>query len=216
MSDVDKYEVLRRYEGLIGKKIVPNDEVLSPEQQLKLIDGRLSEIDECVSRLAAEKNEYVEKRNQVFKEAGFKTKLEYEFVPNEYFPWLMDCRFFEDLKGRKKIYVTCDVTQEVEPDIVWIKAIPDSLKLEFKMLWKRARDEEIKRRYMREEDVRRKMSQQQILEGGMTVTMNVNGQNRKYLKEFCRILTKRFHPDNPDGDGQAMQYVNELKRLWGV
>lgn len=47
---------------------------------------------------------------------------------------------------------------------------------------------------------------------------NHNEENKETLKQFYRVLSKKFHPDaNPDADtSKQMQLLNQLKSDWGV
>jgi hypothetical protein len=47
---------------------------------------------------------------------------------------------------------------------------------------------------------------------------NHDGEDKETLKQFYRVLSKKFHPDsNPDTDtSKQMQLLNQLKDEWGV
>ena len=47
---------------------------------------------------------------------------------------------------------------------------------------------------------------------------NYTEENKDTLKQFYRVLSKKFHPDaNPDTDtSKEMQLLNQLKEQWGV
>lgn len=47
---------------------------------------------------------------------------------------------------------------------------------------------------------------------------NHSTENKETLKQFYRVLSKKFHPDaNPDADtSKQMQLLNQLKSDWGV
>lgn len=50
------------------------------------------------------------------------------------------------------------------------------------------------------------------------VRSNYNTEDKETLKQFYRVLSKRFHPDaNPNEDtSKHMQLLNQLKAEWGV
>lgn len=47
---------------------------------------------------------------------------------------------------------------------------------------------------------------------------NHNSEDKETLKQFYRVLSKKFHPDaNPDADtSKQMQLLNQLKKEWNV
>ena len=47
---------------------------------------------------------------------------------------------------------------------------------------------------------------------------NYTEENKKTLKQFYKVLSKKFHPDaNPDTDtSKEMQLLNQLKEQWGL
>ncbi len=51
-----------------------------------------------------------------------------------------------------------------------------------------------------------------------SISNNHTNDNKETLKQFYRILSKKFHPDaNPDTDtSKEMQLLNKLKDEWGV
>lgn len=50
------------------------------------------------------------------------------------------------------------------------------------------------------------------------ISSNHNPEDKETLKQFYRVLSKKFHPDaNPDTDtSKQMQLLNQLKNEWGV
>ena len=50
------------------------------------------------------------------------------------------------------------------------------------------------------------------------ISSNHNTEDKDTLKQFYRVLSKKFHPDsNPDTDtSKQMQLLNRLKNEWGV
>lgn len=50
------------------------------------------------------------------------------------------------------------------------------------------------------------------------ISDNYTDENKETLKQFYRVLSKKFHPDaNPDIDtSKEMQLLNKLKNEWGV
>lgn len=46
---------------------------------------------------------------------------------------------------------------------------------------------------------------------------NYTDTERSYLKKIYRILSKQFHPDNVNGDGNIMRFINDkLKKEWEI
>lgn len=39
---------------------------------------------------------------------------------------------------------------------------------------------------------------------------------KDFYKQCYRTLAKSVHPDNSDGNMEAMQYLNQLKVMWGI
>ena len=40
--------------------------------------------------------------------------------------------------------------------------------------------------------------------------------NKDFYKKCYRLLAKSIHPDNSDGNIEAMQCLNQLKVMWGI
>lgn len=55
-------------------------------------------------------------------------------------------------------------------------------------------------------------------EYGSYCELNHNNHNKEILKQFYRVLSKKFHPDaNPKEDtSEQMKILNQLKKEWGV
>lgn len=51
-----------------------------------------------------------------------------------------------------------------------------------------------------------------------TISSNYNDTEKEQLKQFYRVLSRKFHPDsNPDIDTSSqMQLINKLKEEWGI
>jgi hypothetical protein len=43
-----------------------------------------------------------------------------------------------------------------------------------------------------------------------------NDNRKTFYKQCYRVLAKSIHPDNSEGDLEAMQYLNQLKSIWGI
>jgi uncharacterized membrane-anchored protein YjiN (DUF445 family) len=43
-----------------------------------------------------------------------------------------------------------------------------------------------------------------------------NAKEKEFYKQCYHVLAKSIHPDNSEGDLEAMQYLNKLKDLWGI
>ena len=84
------------------------------------------------------------------------------------------------------------------------------------MIWKQAHDEVV---MLQEEADKKIMESAKKQDEQMKKIMSLipNEEDKVILKKFYHILANTYHPDNEKtGDADMMQYVNNLKEVWGI
>ena len=79
------------------------------------------------------------------------------------------------------------------------------------MLWKKAHNEEVEY-FNKQLEQRNKEFEQQY----SNALKNDLKKSKDFYKQCYRVLAKIIHPDNGAGSLEAMQYLNQLKTMWGV
>lgn len=192
------------------KNPVPNNEESTIEHRLDKFDNRMNEIDKEISALRTERESLMRRRSSLFEAFDIKCDLQYEFVEEDSLGISRTCIFFIELNGHKEIYVECSVYSEETPDPIWIRSIPEIYKNDFIMLWKKAHVEDI------EDFYKRTVKWSEKYEKSKSTTSVISDCSIDFYKKCFRILAKNFHPDNEDGNMEDMQYLNELKVMWGI
>ena len=152
-----------------------------------------------------EKTGLLEKRRNVFDTLEIPCELKYEFEDGG---TMRKCYFFLEFEGKKHIYVEAFVLDNEEPHRLYIEMIPDAYRNDFLMLWKKAHEEEVIHEAIEKEKYYRSQQNKTVIQYTET--------ERNYLKKFYYTLAKQYHPDNVHDNGEAMQYVNDLKEMWGI
>ena len=84
------------------------------------------------------------------------------------------------------------------------------------MVWKQAHDEVVKLEEEAEKKAMENAKEQDKLFGKMR-NLIPNEEDKIIFKKFYHVLANTYHPDNEKtGDAYMMQYVNNLKELWGI
>ena len=87
--------------------------------------------------------------------------------------------------------------------------VPERYKNDFIMLWKKAHYEEV-------EEFNRRLNEWNKKQKEAELKAVENEDYKEFYKKCFRILAKNFHPDNGDGNMEDMQYLNQLKVMWGI
>lgn len=185
-------------------------ESITPEQKIIEFDNRMNQIDKEISSLKTERETLMRRRSSLFESLDIPCELKYEFIESVSPIDSRDCRFYIEIDGHKQIFVECSVFFE-NPSVFYTDKIPDKYKNDFLMLYKKAYFEE-------KEHYNRVLKEWYEKHGKNKETKLTNdiGKDKEFYKKCFRILAKSFHPDNGDGNMEAMQYLNQLKVMWGI
>lgn len=175
----------------------------TPMQRIEKVDSRMNEIEREISSLQVEKQALIRKRTMLFEGLNIECELKYEFTTGIFVS--RECSFYIEVDGHKQVFVTCGVYSDEEPFSLYTSKVPDKYKNDFKMLYKKAHDEEV-------EYCNRKFAE---FENQKSVSMDLK-VDKEFHKKCFRILAKSFHPDNGEGNIEDMQLLNQLKQTWGV
>ena len=185
----------------------------TPLQQIQKIDDRLDEVDREINELNVEKRELIRRRLSIFEALDIPCELKYEFVEKD--PYLISrkCKFYIEVNGYRQNYLECTVYYDVNPADIWMSKIPEKYKCDFIMLWQKAHKEDIEWHKKQEEERNREW---ETFKKEYKESMEIDLKTSKdFYKQCYRVLAKSIHPDT-GGDLEAMQYLNQLKSIWGV
>lgn len=185
-------------------------ESITPEQKIIEFDNRINEIDREISSLRTERESLMRRRSSLFESLDIPCELKYEFVESVSPIDSRDCRFYIEIDGHRQVFVECSVLFET-PFATYTSQVPQKYKNDFLMLYKKAYFEE-KEHYNRifTEWYRKNERNNE------TRLTNDSSKDKEFYKKCFRILAKNFHPDNGDGNVEAMQCLNQLKVIWGI
>lgn len=179
-------------------------ETITPQQQIEKVDDRMNEIDKEISSLRAERESLMRRRSSLFYTLDIPCELKYEFIENDvYCAYSRECKFYIEIDGHKEIFVECSVYFDESPSKVWLMKIPEKYKNDFLMLWEKAHREDIEYYSKKSQEDYEKIEKQFCT-------------NKDFYKKCYRLLAKSIHPDNSDGNIEAMQCLNQLKVMWGI
>lgn len=202
-----KISVDKAYQEVNNKK----KQSYTPLQQIQKIDERLNKIDKEITTLDIEKQELIRRRGSVFESLDIPCELKYEFEIIELNSILLrECMFYIEIDGYRQTFVKCNVYCDENPKYIWMKSIPEKYKYDFIMLWQKAHKEDVE--WNKKQDEKRK----RVFEKEYKEALQMNINNSKdFYKQCYRVLAKNIHPDT-GGNLEAMQYLNQLKTIWGV
>ena len=179
-------------------------EEVTPQQQIEKFDNRMNEIDKEISSLRTEREALMRRRSSLFYSLDIPCELKYEFIESDNdFLFSRECRFYIEIDGRKEIFLECGVYLEATPDNLWLRKIPEKYKNDFIMLWEKAHREEVEHYNQKSQESYEKIEKQSCI-------------NKDFYKKCYRLLAKTIHPDNSDGDIEAMKCLNQLKAMWVI
>lgn len=181
-----------------SKNIKKSDDV-----SIEDIDNRIDKINKKISSLMTEKETLISKRRNLFEKSDNSCELKYEFIEEDAELYSRKCRFYIEIDGHKEIFVECSVYFDESPSKVWLMKIPEKYKNDFLMLWEKAHRKDIEYYSKKSQEDYEKIEKQFCT-------------NKDFYKKCYRLLAKSIHPDNSDGNIEAMQCLNQLKVMWGI
>lgn len=181
------------------------EESVTPEQKIIEFDNRMNDIDKEISSLRTERETLMRRRSSLFESLDIPCELKYGFVEKDKIGLSRDCIFYVEIDGHKQVFVTASVYSDESPLDSWsfiMSKIPEKYKNDFIMLWKKAHYEEVAEfnRRLDELNKRQKASEE---------------DGKDFYKQCYKTLAKSVHPDE-GGNIEAMQYLNQLKVMWGI
>ena len=210
-------------------KITEHTKPITPEQQIDKLDKRINEIDQAIECLKNEKNEIMKKRSTIFEALEIECTLKYRWNKKEYsdlYPCFWKCQIYIENNGREEVFGDYSVHYEEYPSMFRKNRkefdgfdkeyIPEKYRNDFRMIWKQAHDEVV---MLQEEADKKIMESAKKQDEQMKKIMSLipNEEDKVILKKFYHILANTYHPDNEKtGDADMMQYVNNLKEVWGI
>lgn len=181
------------------------EESVTPEQKIIEFDNRMNDIDKEISSLRTERETLMRRRSSLFESLDIPCELKYGFVEKDKIGLSRDCIFYVEIDGHKQVFVTASVYSDESPLDSWsfiMSRVPERYKNDFIMLWKKAHYEEVEEfnRRLDELNKRQKASEE---------------DGKDFYKQCYKTLAKSVHPDE-GGNVEAMQYLNQLKVMWGI
>ena len=181
------------------------EESVTPEQKIIEFDNRMNDIDKEISSLRTERETLMLRRSSLFESLDIPCELKYGFVEKDKIGLSRDCIFYVEIDGHKQVFVTASVYSDESPLDSWsfiMSRVPERYKNDFIMLWKKAHYEEVEEfnRRLDELNKRQKASEE---------------DGKDFYKQCYKTLAKSVHPDE-GGNIEAMQYLNQLKVMWGI
>ena len=202
---------------------------ITPEQQIDKLDNRINEIDEMIKSLQTEKTDIMKKRSTIFEALEIECTLKYRWDKDgcsDSYPCFWKCQIYIENDGREEVFGDYSVHYKEYPDTFRKNRkefdgfdkeyIPEKYRNDFRMVWKQAHDEVV---MLQEEADKRSMEaakrQDELM--GKIMKLIPNDEDKIILKKFYHVLANTYHPDNEKtGDADMMQYVNNLKEVWGI
>lgn len=196
---------------------------ITPEQQIDKLDMRINEIDKSIESLQTEKKKIMQKRSSIFEGLEIKCPVKYRWVNNEdTSPWNWKCQIYIENNGQEDIFGNYSTFHKEFPSTYYKERkmhdtdkIPEKYRDDFRMVWKQAHDEQVK--LQKEDDLQTQQAFNDFEQKIASLSSIPNDEDKIILKKFYRVLANTYHPDNEKtGDADMMQYVNNLKEVWGI
>lgn len=179
--------------------------VVTSEKKIKELDGRLKNIEEKLKNLSEFQELLLEKRSKLFYDLDLPCKVKYELSE--------DGGLFSDTyrifleKGSLREELYSGTVPNRLPSKYRMLQIPEKYKQDFLMVWKMVYKEQ-----QEKEEEKTKKWAQMFREKYEEKAYTISDFNKPYMKKFYKILAVALHPDSKDGDMEAMQYLNYLKK----
>lgn len=178
--------------------------MVTTEMQIKELDKRLKDMEEEMNTLSKTQELLWDKRTKMFYELDLPCKVKYEMAKDGGFFSDTYRIFFEKGELQEEIY-NGTVPYE-NPSQYRMTQVPEKYKYDFLMVWKKI----YKERKEKEEEKVKKWSEIFYKKYAGDAHM-ITDFNKLHMKRFYKILAMSLHPDNKDGDMEAMQYLNYLR-----
>lgn len=207
---------------------------ITPEQQIDKLDMRINEIDKSIESLQTEKKKIMQKRSSIFEGLEIKCPVKYRWVhEQDEYPNLWKCQIYIENNGHEDIWGDYITFHNEYPENLFknrknikgldMEKIPEKYKDDFRMVWKVAHDEQIELQNKKDKEVEETWEKAIEDEKKRNETIErvrqfiPDEKDKVILKKFYRVLANTYHPDNEKtGDADMMNYVNNLKALWGI
>lgn len=217
-----KVSVDRAYREIKNPTPAKKEEV-TPQQQIEKVDNRMNEIDKEISSLKTEREALMRRRSSLFEVLDIECPVKFRFnVQNSHaFAW--KCQIYIEYANKEHILFEGNCYYDENPADIYLKKIPEKYQSDFRMVWKQAHDEVV--RLQEEEEEKEKEDLKKAMEAAKEQdelfkkmrNLIPNEEDKIILKKFYHVLANTFHPDNEKtGDADMMQYVNNLKEMWGI
>lgn len=188
------------------KKKEQKQNPLTPEQEIDKLDNRIDSIEKTMKMLMDEKEKLLDQRISAIGSLDVKCPVEYKWVKSGTFFYFWKAQFYVKSDRKKNILGEFLVYGEEYPSNYDMEQVPEKFRSDFRMVWKKAHDEVVQ---LEQESLNESMNQNYSVQD---ISMD-----KTILKKFYRVLANTYHPDNDKtGDPEMMQYVNELKNVWGI
>lgn len=175
------------------------------EKKIKELDEQLKNIEEKLKNLSELQELLLEKRSKLFYNLDLPCRIKYE-ISEESELFSDTYRIFLE-KGSLTEELYRGTVPNRLPSKYRMLQIPEKYKQDFLMIWKIIYKEQQKK----EEEKTKKWAQmfrEKYAEKAYTIT----DFKKPYMKKFYKILAVALHPDSREGDMEAMQYLNYLKK----
>ena len=186
--------------------------------EIKKIDQELKEMDKKIQELSTEQTILREKRIELMQKLNIPCSVRYKYLGNK------TCEFFiktkEDEVSLGEFILSFEEENTGKISQWHLSSVPEANREDFIEVWNKARVEMIdKEKKAQEEnwDRIRKMIDEAFPRGagkcGITKkVIAIDEEKKKMYKQFYKILSRYFHPDNQEtGDANAMEVLNYLK-----
>lgn len=186
--------------------------------EIKKIDQELKEMDKKIQELSTEQTILREKRIELMQKLNIPCSVRYKYLGNK------KCEFFiktkEDEVSLGEFILSFEEENTGKISQWHLLSVPEANREDFIEVWNKARVEMIdKEKKAQEEnwDRIRKMIDEAFPRGAGTCGITkkviaIDEEKKKMYKQFYKILSRYFHPDNQEtGDANAMEVLNYLK-----
>lgn len=214
-KEVSVDKAYREIKNPISKK----KEEVTPEQKIIELDNRMNEIDREISSLSSEKETLIRRRRLLFESLDIPLTVKYRFDQRNRSPFAWECQFYIKFADKEEILYEGNCYFDERPADVYLSNVPEKYQKDFEMAWDMAHKEVVNENNKYEAKV--KEDNEKLNEALSDIQEFYNfaklDKAEYYVRKFHKDLMKIYHPDNiKTGDNEAMQYLNQLKVMWGI
>lgn len=194
-------------------------ESITPEQKIIEFDDRMNEIDKEISSLKTERETLMRRRRSLFESLDIPFTVKYRFSQRKGNPYAWECQIYIEFSDKEEILYEGNCYFDERPSDVYLRHVPEKYQNDFEMVWDMAHKEvvnENEKYNEKEQEENKKLDEflKDIQEFNNFAKLD---KAEFYVRKFHKDLMKIYHPDNiKTGDNEAMQYLNKLKKLWGI